>query len=137
MYCHKCGAEIEDGSSFCYKCGAEQNHNSINSTGQYNKRYEAYSNLSKYYQEEFKKIQDSGGAYKGKFNVAAFLFSFIWALTKGLWLSAIIELIVVVLSSILSPPLGWILAIIFWFLFGFRGNWIYYNERVENKQIFC
>src|ERR1700723_2192283 len=40
------------------------------------------SDLPPYYQEEFKKILESGETYKGKLNWAAFLFGLLWAMTK-------------------------------------------------------
>jgi hypothetical protein len=42
------------------------------------------SKLSDKYAEEFKRIHQSNGSYKGGFNVMAFLFGPLWALSKGL-----------------------------------------------------
>jgi hypothetical protein len=85
--------------------------------------------LSPYYQKEFKKIHESGESYKGKWNWAAFLFGAIWALTKGAWLSAIIALVVALLT-------GGVGGVVYWFVFGMRGNYIYYTLHVKKKQLF-
>ena len=82
--------------------------------------------LSPYYQEEFKKIWESGEVYKGKWNWAAFFFGGFWALTKGTWLSAVISLGLCFLGGI---------GIIYWFIFGFRGNYIYYTLHAKGKQL--
>ena len=39
---------------------------------------------------DFRKIEASGGNCKGRWNCAAFFFGAFWALTKGLWLPAVI-----------------------------------------------
>jgi hypothetical protein len=84
--------------------------------------------LPPYYQEEFKKIWESGEVYKGKWNWAAFFFGGFWALTKGTWLSAVISLG----AAILTGGLG---GVIYWFIFGFRGNYIYYTLHAKGKQL--
>jgi hypothetical protein len=87
-----------------------------------------FAGLDPYYQEEFSKISQSNEAYKGKWNWAAFLFGAIWALTKGLWGIAIAA----VLISIVTWGVG---GLIFGFYFGARGNWMYYNLIIKQKQL--
>ena len=84
--------------------------------------------LSPYYQNEFSRIHESGETYKGKWNWAAFLFGGIWGLTKGAWLSALICFVV----SIVTSGIG---GIVFWLIYGARGNYIYYCARVKGKQM--
>jgi len=85
--------------------------------------------LSPYYQQEFKKIWDSQESYKGKWNWAAFFFEGIWALTKGAWLSAVVSLGVCLIT-------GGFAGFVYCFVFGMRGNYIYYTLHVKNKQLY-
>lgn len=82
--------------------------------------------LPPYYQQEFRRIWESDETYKGKWNWAAFCFGWVWALTKGLWVPALVCVVV-------SVPLGgypWILFIIY---FGVRGNYLYYKRLVKKE----
>jgi len=87
-----------------------------------------YSGLPSYYQEEFKKIYDSNESYKGKFNWSAFLFGPIWALVVGGWLSAAIAFVICIIT-------GGLAGIPYWFVYGFRGNYIFYNAFAKDKQL--
>lgn len=84
--------------------------------------------LNPYYKDEFKKIHDSGETYKGKWNWAAFWFGPIWALTKGAWGAALTSFVV----SLLTLGLG---GLVYGFVFGIRGNYIYYTLHVKQKQL--
>jgi len=86
-----------------------------------------FSSLPPYYQREFQRIYDSGETYKGRFNIWAFLFGAIWALTKGCWLSAIIAFIL----SIITAGVG---GFVWWFIYAFRGTYMYYCSYVKGKQ---
>jgi hypothetical protein len=122
-FCQECGSETKSNQEICIKCGvrlktslgAEISLASVN-----------LESLGSYYQEEFKKIYESNEMYKGKWNWAAFFFTWIWALTKGLWLPAVIIL------ALCFTGIG---AILYWFVFGIRGNYMYYSLIVKNKQI--
>ena len=85
------------------------------------------SKLSHKYAEEFTKIHQSNGSYKGGFNVMAFLFGPLWALSKGLWLHALVVFFAVILS-------GGILAIPVWIFSGVRGTHVFYLKHVQGKQ---
>jgi hypothetical protein len=85
------------------------------------------SKLSDKYAEEFKKIHQSNGSYKGGFNVMAFLFGPLWALSKGLWLHALVVFFAVILS-------GGILAIPAWIFSGVRGTHVFYLKHVQGQQ---
>lgn len=135
-YCQECGSPTKEKQEVCIKCGCRLtngynsssilNNLGIGSTDSTNYNYD-FSDLPSYYQKEFNKIASSNEAYKGKFNGWAFLFGAVWALTKGCWLSAIIAFIV----SVATAGVG---GIIYWFIYGFRGTYIYYNAHVKNKQ---
>ncbi|MEI7999023.1 MAG: hypothetical protein WCH62_05910 [Candidatus Omnitrophota bacterium] len=86
-----------------------------------------FSHLPAYYQEEFRKMEESKGSYKGKWNWMACIFNWIWAFTKGLWLVAVICLISIILTK-------GILSIVWLFIFGFRGNNQYYTSLKTGKQ---
>ena len=90
--------------------------------------YLDFSGLPPYYQREFQKIHSSGETYKGKFNVWGLLFGCIWALTKGCWLAALVSFIV----GLVTSGIG---AVVYWFIFGFRGTYMYYCSFVKQKQI--
>jgi hypothetical protein len=155
MYCRNCGKEVDEkaeicvhcgvqplaGRNFCQECGVETNPNqelcvkcgvrlktvtTVTETGIPLKT--DFPGLSRYYQDEFNKIYKSGESYKGKWNWAAFFFGAIWALTKGLWLALIICVVVSILT------LG-IADIIYAFIFGVRGNYMYYSAYVKDKQL--
>ena len=150
-FCMKCGCNPLNGNSFCQECGTTTTERQevcvkcgvMLKSVERNKRNQEYiypdpeedvfldldfSTLSPYYQREFTKIYNSNEKYKGKFNICAFLFGGIWALTKGLLLPAVVA----IGSGFLSFG---IIAIIYWFIFGFRGNYMYYNLYVKNKNL--
>lgn len=135
MFCKECGSELNDKAVVCIKCGCAVNQNNsipnvnvVNTTTNLD-----FSGLSPYYQDEFKKIYESNEKYKGKWNWAAFFFEWIWALTKGVWLPLIITIVVSIVLSL--TVFGIIFIIVFPFIYGIRGNYMYYNAYVKNKQI--
>lgn len=83
--------------------------------------------LKPYYQAEFTKIQRSNEAYKGKWNWCAFLFGGIWAISKGCWLSFVVALAL----SLCTMGIG---GVVYWFILGIRGNYIYYCHYVKHTQ---
>lgn len=141
-YCQECGTETTAQQEICVKCGRRLKIatstsapvggpgnilDGINIGSAHTAQNLDFSSLSPYYQEEFQKIYNSNGSYKGKFNGCAFLFSMIWAFTKGCWLSAVVCL----LASLLTAGT---LGFVYWFIFGFRGNYMYYCSFVNGKQ---
>jgi hypothetical protein len=89
-----------------------------------------FSDLSPYYQEEFKKILESGETYKGKWNWAAFLFGGFWAMTKQLWLS----LAICFVAGLGTGGVAWF---VYWFIYGIRGNFIYYTLHTKKKHLWA
>jgi hypothetical protein len=140
-YCQECGTKTTEKQEVCVKCGCRLKtsigksrnfldtiNNSVNGGNSENMEVNLdFSYLSPYYQREFQKIYDSGETYKGKFNVWAFLCGGIWALTKGCWLSAIIAFVV----SFITMGIG---GVVYWFIYGFRGTYMYYCAYVKDKQ---
>ena len=132
-FCTSCGTALQNGNRFCGKCGASALGNANlpvpNSAPVVSSRPAIsaanYTGLSEYYQREFSMIESSGERYQGKWNWAAFLFGGIWALTKGLWVPVLIAFI----GSIFT---GGIVGLIYWFIFGARGNYMYYRKVTRN-----
>ncbi len=136
-YCQECGSETTEHQEMCVKCGCKLkvlskkpanflDNFSIDESysGTVDPRF---SGLSHYYQAEFQRIMDSNESYKGKFNIWAFLFAGIWALTKGCWLVALVVFII----SLFTYGIG---GVVYWFILGFRGTYIYYQHYVNKKQ---
>lgn len=138
-FCQVCGAPTTERQELCIKCGSMLKQ----STGKSSNIFEGISfgnssekdilvssrflDLPPYYQQEFQKIYDSNENYKGKFNIWAFLLGSIWALVKGCWLSAII-------CFVISIATGGIGGVVYWFVFGFRGTYMYYSTYVKKQQ---
>ena len=136
-YCQECGVATNPKQEMCIKCGVRLKTSS--NSGSYNNYSKIiqgdsalnldFSTLSPYYQAEFTKIYESHESYKGKWNWCSFLFSGIWALTKGVWLS----LLIAIIASVLTYGVG---GFIYGFVTGARGNYMYYNAYVKKKQLF-
>jgi len=89
-----------------------------------------------YYQEEFRAIYTSKETYQGEWNWYGFWFGIIWAMTKGLWFSVVISLVAAVILGAATCGAGSLLVgIIYQFIYGYRGNYLYYYAHVKNKQL--
>lgn len=86
-----------------------------------------FSALKPYYQERFGRILRSNERDSGGWNCCAFLFSSFWALSKGLWLSAL-------LTFLLTLFVRGYFLILTGIFYGFRGNYLYYCKYVKNQQ---
>jgi ribosomal protein L40E len=126
--CRGCGALQQTGGLFCNKCGANQSKSPTTLTSNTPLPVEDFAGFPVYYQQEFKKIKASSEAYKGKWNWAAFLFGGIWALTKGLWLPTLICFIGAIFT-------GGIVGVAYWFVFGARGNYMYYCKEIKHRDL--
>ena len=139
--CPLCGGSVDADAKECGYCGAslvteeskqdnakEQGPNpQEESQGYSNPNPESkasFSYLPPYYQEEFAKIEDSNGAYKGKWNWAAFFFTWIWGFTKGMWA---ISLIALFLSLLFNRMHSDALNLALMLVMGVRGNYFYYQ----------
>ena len=148
--CPLCGGSIEENAKECQYCGAslltdesgqeareKEPEFKEEEKGQGDSYADAdpkspYSYLPPYYQEEFETMDKSHGAYKGKWNWAAFFFSWIWGFTKGLWTLSLITLFL----SLLFNRMGWdALSLPLALVWGVRGNYFYYQLVRFKRQI--
>ncbi len=125
-YCQECGAETKSNQEICIKCGVRLKTMQV-ITEMGTPINTNFSGVPLYYQQEFKKIMDSSETYTGKWNWAAFFFGLFWGISKGLWVSCL----VCFAAAIVSYGVG---GLIYCFIYGFRGNYMYYNKIVKNKQ---
>lgn len=144
MLCKNCGFKYDQEDKFCPKCGGKTdmndkeeekiiifNSDNKSSHEEYYRRgktgnsiYDEFANLKPYYQLEFTKIKDSGETYKGKFNFFPFLFSWIWMLTKKMYVGAVVYIIVV---GALTNYVHGVFSLLFAIVMGIRANYMYYN----------
>jgi hypothetical protein len=126
-FCQNCGAQTQANQELYTKCGVRlKTQMSTTLTGDVVNT--DFQFLKPYYQEEFKKIIESNEQCKGKWNWAAFWLCWLWALSKGLWLSLIIGIIL----SVITVGVGMLIFAILW---GIRGNYIYFCKVAKNKNI--
>jgi uncharacterized protein DUF2628 len=113
--CRECGKEVSTEAPGCPHCGVP--HPTM-----------TFAEVAPYYRTEFQRIRESNEAYKGQWNWAAFFFGPLWALTKGVWLAPAICLGLGLITHGVA-------AIGYWFVFGARGNYMYYCAHTKNQQI--
>ncbi len=136
MKCQYCDNQVPNNAAKCPSCGAAVQQVTNTPVGQSSAEQSVLSSdeafkakiayVSPYYQAEFTKMYDSKGAYKGKFNLAAFFFSWIWCFTKGL---AVQGIIMFVLACISYGLISGILA-------GIRGNKMFYEKFINEKNVY-
>lgn len=125
-YCQACGVETRPDQEMCVQCGARLRALRFDEDG--TQLNTDFSDLHPHYQREFQKILESGESYKGSWNWTAFLCGGLWGFAKGTWLAALISIIGALLTN-------GVLGVVYWFVFGFRGTYIYYCAHVKRKQI--
>lgn len=134
--CPSCGVKPLNGRSFCQACGAETREkqeqcvkcNALLDTVEKSAMREKLKHLPRYYRAECLKIYESDERYRGKWNWAAFFFGPLWALFNGLWLATLVSMVL----GMVTFGLAFFLVC---FIYGVRGNWIYYSVRVKEHQI--
>jgi hypothetical protein len=93
-----------------------------------------FSGFNVHYQQEFRKIQASRESYKGRWNWAAFLGGAVWGYYQGVWLASTLMVIVAILT-LFTGPFGFILSIVYWFVFGYRGTFLLYSAAIKKRQL--
>jgi hypothetical protein len=132
LKCSKCGKDNPAGTKFCTGCGGSLGQAS-ETVAQPSPIHADFSGLPPYYQEEFKKIADSKGSYKGKWNWAAAILTGFWVLSKGAYLQGILVLVGYVVCFYIFPYLLFFFDLVLAITYGLRGNYGYYNYFTKKK----
>lgn len=144
--CPDCSTEISEHAEVCNKCSyplqklnRKQKNSTTENTNEQTKASTStgidLDGLDSYYQNEFTKIHQSNGSYKGAFNFYSFFFSWLWLFTKGCWMMGLIVMAASAINVLKNGhSTAIILSLVFAILCGIRGNWIYYNVKINNKQ---
>ena len=126
-HCQDCGATTTPSQELCLKCGVRLR--TLLGVDQSGLPIEPdFPGLPDYYQREFRKIYETSESYKGQWNWAAFFFGPLWALTKGVWLAPVICFI----AAVVTWGIG---GVVYWVVFGARGNYMYYAAHAKHKQV--
>ena len=88
------------------------------------------TNAGEYWIDELTKIHNSKGTYRGKFNWAAFLFGVLWLFYKELYVAGLIWFVILLLLGIFTFGIAVFAG---WLYIGFRGNYMFYTDRVLGK----
>lgn len=126
-YCQGCASPTRPEQELCVSCGVRlKTLLAVDTRGV--PIESDFPGIPDYYRQEFKQIHESNESYKGKWNWAAFLLGPVWALTKGVWLAPVICFV----AAILTWGIG---GVVYWFIFGARGNYMYYAAHAKSKQV--
>jgi hypothetical protein len=130
IFCSECGSEVSDKAINCIKCG-----NPIRKPIENKEVVLDFKNIDENYADEFLKIHNSQGKYKGKFNGYAFFFSTIWFFVKGCWATGLSYIIISIISAIFIEEYAKFIQIGLCVNAAVRANYILYNKKVLNKNI--
>ena len=86
--------------------------------------------MSSKYERKFAEFEAGQGAFKPSWNWWAFMFVWMWYLSKGMWAKGLAILFLMALTFWLVLPL-----IILWIYCGVFGNWDLYLKEVKGKQL--
>lgn len=123
-YCNECGAMLQEGETVCRRCGTPVEGQAVEkvqpqlqpqlqevSEQTAIQPYQQapiqnvtlFNDLKPYYREEFSKIYEGNGSYRGKFNMAAFLLWGSWYLTHLGGLKGIMMLVCWIVLLVTAP----------------------------------
>lgn len=132
--CNKCGCRVSNGINYCQNCGAKTSPRQEvciecgESLTIYNPEVDKINHMDMYYRNEFTKVYNNP-EYKGKFNWAAFLFGFLWLISKNMFFQSLVFVMIAIIIFNIFPILFFIPCLIL----GFRGNYLYYNYYINHK----
>lgn len=96
-----------------------------------------FSMLDPYYQDEFRRIYESGEAYKGKWNWAAFLFGPFWMLARDMPMIGLAVILANIIVGAMTAGAGIPLLFFAYDVYvGVRGNYLRYNAMYKRVQTF-
>lgn len=97
------------------------------------------SGLSDYHADCFRRFDENDGKFVPLWNSYAFLFTFFWYLSKGMWVLTVVVALAFSLLSLLlelfSPLPGYLLYLLFAIYVGFRGNYDYYLLKKHGRHL--
>lgn len=95
--------------------------------------------FSSYYAECFRRFDENDGKFIPIWNSYAFLFTFLWYLSKGMWVLTVVVALTFSLLSLLlelfSPVPAYLLYLLFAIYVGFRGNYDYYLLKKHGRPL--
>lgn len=96
-----------------------------------------FSMLDPYYQDEFRRIYESGEMYRGKWNWAAFLFGPFWMLARDMPMVGLGIIIANIIVGIVTAGTGIPLLFFAYDVYvGIRGNYLRYTALYKRVQTF-
>jgi len=137
MKCEYCDNPVPNELTKCPSCGAAvtQQTSSLNPSGSAKAVFseeEAFrakiGHFKPYYQNEFAKMFNSKGIDNGGWNWWGFLFSWAWGFSKGL----IVPSIIMAVLTFSTLGAGAMIGAIY---FGIRGNKLYYEKAINQKDL--
>ena len=95
------------------------------------------SMVDPYYQDEFRRIYESGEVYRGKWNWAAFIFGPLWLLARELPMIGIAVILANIIVGIVTAGTGLPLLFFAYDVYlGIRGNYLRYTSLYKRVQTF-
>ena len=137
--CPECRTEVSESAPTCPRCGYPVASSVVAAKAAAAPRIESGSPssdalLPDYYQAKFAVLDAMDGRRIRGFNGAAFLWSVLWYLAKGMWLKSLALFLVVVGASAFGEGAGFFVVIGIWIYAGWYGTFDYYMLHRHGQQ---